>query len=119
MERVAVTRGEADAEARGGVLVEAALVQEPPGDHGVGGAELVGVELLGDPVRLDQAAALRPRRPVVADLAAVLVAQLDAVLVGQPLDGLAEGQAVDLHQEGDDVAALAAAEAVEEARGSG
>ena len=49
--------------------------------------------------------------------AALLVAQLDADPAGEPLDGLGEGQVVELAEEGDDVAAVAAAEAVEEALG--
>ena len=47
-----------------------------------------------------------PRGRSLADVA-LLAPQLHAVLVGQPLDGLGEGEPVDLHQEGDDVAALA------------
>ena len=46
---------------------------------------------------------------------ALLVAQLDAVLLGQALDGLAEAQPVHLHDELDDVAASSAAEAVVDA----
>ena len=45
---------------------------------------------------------------------AFLVAQLDAHAAGQVLDGLGEAQVVDLADERDDVAALAAPEAVEE-----
>ena len=64
----------------------------------------------GDPVGLDQPrplrAAARPGRP------ALLVAQLDAELLRQPLDGLGEPEPVDLHHELDDVAARPAAEAV-------
>src|SRR5690606_37829579 len=41
--------------------------------------------------------------------------QVDAVLVGEALDGLPEAEAVDLHQEGEDVPALLAAETVKEA----
>src|ERR671925_423461 len=48
----------------------------------------------------------RPRVP------ALLVPQGDPGLPGQPLDGLGEGQVLDLHDEGDGVAALLAAEAV-------
>ena len=54
-----------------------------------------------------------------ADRSAVGVAQLDPDPVGQPLDRLGERQVVDLLHEGDDVAALAAAEAVEEPAGRG
>ena len=48
---------------------------------------------------------------------ALLVAQLDADAAGQVLDRLGEAQVVDLPHERDDVAALAAAEAVEEPLG--
>ena len=116
-QRLAVARREADAERRGRGLVEAALGEELARDDGVGGRQLLGVELLGDLVRLDQPAARRSARPLGL-VVAVLATQLDAVLVGEPLDRLGEGEPVDLHQEGDDVAALLAAEAVEElARG--
>ena len=84
---------------------------------GFGRRQLVGVELLGDPVGLDQPLRCGPRgrssRTSPSSRRSV-----HAVLVGEPLDGLGEGEPVDLHQEGDDVAALAAAEAVPElARG--
>ena len=85
--------------------------EELPGDQGVRGRELLGVELLGDLVGLDQPLPRRALRPLLADVA-LLAPQLHAVLVGEPLDGLAEGEPVDLHQEADDVAALVAAEAV-------
>ena len=48
----------------------------------------------------------------VARTAALLVAQLHAELAGESLDGLGEGQVIELLHEGDDVATLAAAEAV-------
>ena len=51
------------------------------------------------------------RRPVRRAVV-VLVAQLVAEPAGEPLDGLGEAEVVDLLDEGDDVAALAAAEAV-------
>ena len=115
---VAVARREADPERVGRRLVEAALVQELTGRQRVGGGELPGVELLRHPVRLDQPTAGGPLGAVAADVA-VLAAQLDAVLVGEPLDRLDEAEPVDLHQERDDVAALLAAEAVEELTGRG
>ena len=111
---LAVARREADAELLGRVLVEAALAEELPrrqrrrawraARRRTPAATLCASSSRG---------ALRPAR-AVARRVALLVAQLDAVLVGQPLDGLGEAEPVDLHQEGDDVAALAAAEAVEE-----
>jgi hypothetical protein len=64
-------------------------------------------------VSLDQPAAGRSAR-AYGLVGTVLAAELDAELLGEPLDGLGEGEAVDLHHEGDDVAALPAAEAVEE-----
>jgi hypothetical protein len=56
-ERVPAARRVADAEALGRLLVEPALVEEGPCGKRVGRRELLGVELLGDPVRLEQ-----PRR---------------------------------------------------------
>ena len=66
-------------------------------------------------MRLDEAAAVAgltagSRRPLG-------VAQGDAVAAGELLDRLAEGEVVDLAQEADDVAALAAPEAVPGALG--
>ena len=52
---------------------------------------------------------------MVARLAAVFVVQLEADAGGHPLDGLLEGDVIHPLQEGEDVAALAAAEAVVEA----
>ena len=52
-------------------------------------------------------------------LAPLGVAQLYAVLVGEVLHGVGEAEPVVLHQEGDDVAALAATEAVEEVLATG
>src|SRR5205814_2820496 len=97
-------------------LVEAALPQELPSHHRVGRVERIGVELLGDLVRLDEASTLGTARAVRPSVA-LLAAQGDPDLVGEPLDGLAEAEPVDLHQEPEDVAALAAAEAVDESSG--
>jgi hypothetical protein len=109
---VPTSRREAQPELLGGVLVEAPLGQELPGLLRVRARELLGVVGLRDLVRLEHpwtqvALPLRGALP-----RALLVAELDGVLVGQPLDRLGEADAVDLHQEGDDVAALPAAEAV-------
>src|SRR6478672_11068449 len=76
-----------------------------------------GVELLRHPVRLDQPRALAERHTTRARPAALLVVQLDAELGGEPLDRLGEGEVLDLLHERDDVAALAAAEAVVAADG--
>ena len=86
-------------------LVEAALGEELPGGERVGRGQLAGVELLRLAVRLDQPLPGRALGAVLADVA-LLAPQLHAVLVGQPLDRLGEREPVDLHQEGDDVAAL-------------
>ena len=87
VERVAVARREPDAEALGSVLVEAALGEELPAGDPLRGTEPVDVELPRDLVRLDQPG---PQVGVAARLrgaVALGVAQLDAVLVGEPLDG--------------------------------
>ncbi len=104
----------------GGGAVEAALAQEVapgPGLGPPGVEEQRGVELLGHPVRLDQPRALAERHAALAGAATLLVAQLEAELGGEPLDGLGEGEVLDLLHERDDVAALAAAEAVVAADG--
>ena len=89
-QRLARAGREADAEAVGRLPVEAPLVEELPAGDRVGRlGELGGVELRGDPVRLDQPLALAalalPGRP-----AALGVAQLDPEPDGQPLDRLDE-----------------------------
>jgi hypothetical protein len=112
-QRVAVARREADPELLGGRLVEAPLTEELPRRQRLRGAERVGVELLGDLVRLDQAGPLRTPGALRSGVT-FLAAQRDPGLVGEPLDRLGEAEAVDLLQDGDDVAALRAPEAVEE-----
>jgi hypothetical protein len=69
------------------------------------------VELLRDPVRLDEPGPAPSSRGIVA-AATLLVAQHQPDLDGQPLDGLGEAQVLDLLQEREDVAALAAAVAL-------
>ena len=94
-------------------LVEAAVGDELASGRGLGRRrERLGVELPCQPVRLEQALALLGVAPRTAGLA-LLVAQLDAVLAGEPLHGLDEAEPLDLLHERDRVAALAAAEAVE------
>ena len=112
VQRPAVLGGVAHAEPLGGGAVEAAPVEHAAGLDGLGGGELGGEEVGGHLVGLHDAHPLsgRRRRAAVVD-----DAQLHAGPVGQGLDGLAEREVVDLLHEGDDVAALAAAEAVEQA----
>ena len=74
------------------------------------------VELLGHAVGLDEPGAASERLTVPGP-ATLLVGQLHAELLGEPLDGLAEAEVLDLLDERDDVAALAAAEAVPGADG--
>ena len=120
-QRLAAARGEADAERGRRVAVEPAVGEEAPALDGVAGAaQLLGVVLGGGAVRLDEALPL-------ADLVAaggaartgaavvVLVVQLVAQARGEQLDGLGEAEVVDVLHERDDVATLAAAEAVPEA----
>lgn len=111
-EVVPAGRAVADAEVGGRRLVEAALGKELPADLRLGTVQLLDIELGGGLVRLDQPDALAAL--VGGVVAALLVAQGDARLGGEPLDRLGEGEVVDLHHERDGVAALLAAEAVEE-----
>lgn len=102
----------ADTEVLGRRLVEAALGEELASDLGLGAVQLLDVELGGRLVRLDQP---DPLTALVGGVVpALLVPQGDAGLGGEPLDDLRERQVVDLLHEGDRVAALLAAEAVEE-----
>ncbi len=114
-EVVPAGRAVADPEVGGGVLVEAALGEERPADLGLGALQGTDVELGGGLVGLDQPDAFAAL--VGGVVAALLVAQGDARLGGEALDRLREGEVVDLHHEGDRVAALLAAEAVEQALG--
>src|ERR1035437_10146701 len=96
--------------------LETALGQERAGGFGAGRTQLLGVELGGGPVRVDQPAPLALL--LTRDVATLLVTQVDAGPAGQPLDRLDEAEPVDLLHELDRVAALGAAEAVEKpARG--
>jgi hypothetical protein len=89
----------------------AALGQEPPSSHRLRQrGELLGVELLGRAVRLEQPA---PTPHLLArPSAALVVLDGDARLVGQPLDRLGEREVVDALHERQHVAPLTAAEAV-------
>ena len=106
--------GEADAELLGRGLVEAAGVEELASRQGAGAGQLAGEVLRRLLVGLEDAQPQARLHPLPA---AVGVPQLDADAVGEELDGLAEADVVDLLDEGDHVAALAAAEAVVEAAG--
>ncbi len=113
-ERLSPARRESHAEDLGGGLVEAAVLDELATDLGVGRRlQRRGIERAGLAVRLEQAVALL--RVAAGTGVAVLVAERDAVLGGQPFDGLDEGQALDLHEELVDVAGRVAAEAAIEA----
>ncbi len=89
--------------------IEATFQQELAGQLTVRCGQLVGVELLRQPMCLHETGPLA----VLPDgrRAALLVAQLDSHVAGQPFDRLDEGQVIDLLHEPDDVAALPAAEA--------
>ncbi|MPM25025.1 hypothetical protein SDC9_71514 [bioreactor metagenome] len=108
----AILGGISHAEVLGGFPIETAAVDELAEDHRLRAGDLALIELrgrlIGGQHPLPQAR-LGGRAAVVAD------AQLDAGLVGQRLDGLGETQIVDLLEKGDDIATLAAAEAVVEA----
>ena len=95
----------------GRVGVEAALAEESAAHLGVGRAERSAEELGGGLVRGEQPGAVA----VVGRLAAVFVVQLEADAAREPFDRLGEGDVVHPLQEREDVAALAAAEAVVEA----
>ena len=110
--------GEADAEALQGVVVEPPRVQEAarPGGQRVGARQLGAEPVLGDAVGLQQAPAGAGLDAVAHGAVGLLVAQPHAGPPGQVLHGLGEGQVVDPLHEGDDVAALAAPEAVPQAQ---
>jgi hypothetical protein len=112
-EVVPALRAVADGEVLGGGLVEAALGEELAAGVRLGAdGELLHVVVGGDLVGLDQADALAAL--IGGVVPALLVPQRDAGLGGQTLDRLREREVVDLHHERDGVAALLAAEAVEE-----
>ncbi len=101
----------ADREMFGGGPIESALVEELSPGQRVGAGQLFGEVLRGRGVRLQNLGTQPPR--FGARTGPVGVPQLDADPVGQLLDGLGEGEIVDLLQEGDHVPpALAAPEAV-------
>src|SRR5690606_4860500 len=109
LERVERLRGVADPEALGGRLIETAAAQEVAGGLRGRLSELGPEVLLGGGVRREQA---RPVAVVDGGGAPVLVVQLDADPRRHALDGLLEAHMVHALQEGEDVAVLAAAEAV-------
>ncbi len=81
-QRVPALRGEADAELRGRVLVEAAPAEELLAGRGPGGGELFEEEFRGGLVRVEQALAAAHLFAARAG-AAVLVVQLEADARGQ------------------------------------
>ena len=109
-QRLPRLRRVADAEPLGVGELETALGQEGTRRRGIGSAQPFGIKFGGGPVRVDQPAPLALF--LTWDVAALLVAEVDAGPAGQPLDGLDEAELVDLLHELDRVAALGAAEAV-------
>ena len=109
-ELVPAVRGVPAAEVRSGGQVEAAVGQEGLRGTGLLGEQLGGIELGGGLVRRQQprpGAALGPGgTPALHDR------QRDVGPFGQSLHGFHEGQVLEFLQEGEDVAALVAAEAV-------
>ena len=115
-QRVPAGGGVADAEAGGLLRTEGASAQEAAAGLRGGGGQLLAEPGLGQAVGLQEPLAGAGLDAVGDRAAALLVAQLDADPTGQVLHGLGEGQVVDLLDEGDDVPALAAAEAVPQAQ---
>jgi hypothetical protein len=112
---VVAARRETDAELRGARPVEAALPQESPTGARVDARHVgqhLAIELLRHPMRVEQSLTTARADVVASARPTVLVAQFHAELAGQSLDGLGEGQVLGLLDEGDDVAALTASEAV-------
>ena len=101
----------ADAEVRGGMAVEAPGREEVPPRLGLRGGELLAEPGLGQTVGVHEALTGTRLHPA-PHRATLLVAQLDSGAVGEVLDRLGETEVVDLLDEGDDITALAAAEAV-------
>ena len=101
----------ADAEVRGGMAVEAPGREEVPPRLCLRGGELLAEPGLGQAVGVHEALPSARLDPA-PHRAALLVAQLDPGAVSEVLDGLGESEVVDLLDEGDDVTALTAAEAV-------
>jgi hypothetical protein len=111
-QRVPGPRGEPDAELPRGSRVESSLGQELTSRGGLMGlGEQAGVELGGGDVRGHQPGPSTLR--TVRNRAALLVTQRYPGPARQPLDRLGEAEVVGLHDEVDDVATHAAAEAVE------
>src|ERR1022692_854153 len=112
-----VVGGVADAEPLGVGDLESARGEELASWRGTGGQELLRIKLGRRPVRFEQPA---PLRLLLAwNMAALLVAQLDAAPGRQPLHRLGEAESVDLADERDDVTALGAGEAVPQAASRG
>jgi len=116
---VPVARGVADPEALRGLPVEAPLGQEPASGDRVRASELLSVVVGGDPVGVEHAAALLTAGTGPGAGRRVVVGEGQPDLLGQPFDGLGEREVLHPLEEGDDVSALAAAEAVPEPPGRG
>ena len=101
----------ADAEVCGGMAVETPGREEVPPRLCLRGGELLTEPGLGQAVGVHEALPSARLDPAPYRTA-LLVAQLDPGAVGEVLDGLGESEVVDLLDEGDDVTALTAAEAV-------
>src|SRR5215468_5169315 len=97
--------------------LKAALGEEVPRRSRDGSVQPVGVELCGRLVRGKQPTPLAVL--MAGYVTALLIGQLDAGPGGEMLDGLGEGEVVDLLHEPDDVAAIGAGEAVPQATGRG
>src|SRR5699024_10147690 len=108
--------GVADAEALGGGPVEPPAGEELPGGLRLRAGQLGGEVLGSHPVRVQQPLPAAGLVRGTARTAVGLVPQLHPGLGGERLHRLGEGEVVDLLHEGDDVAALAAAEAVPQAQ---
>src|SRR5699024_4674144 len=108
--------GIADAELFGCGAVEAPLGEELPGLLGFGGGQLLLEVLGGSPVSIQEALAAAHVGTTAVASPVVFVAQLHPGLPREGLDRFGEAEVVDLLHEGDDVAALAATEAVPQAQ---
>ena len=110
-ERVPALGSVAALEVVNDLLGEAAVEEEISSRRGLGGFELLAVEVVGCLVRLDKALA-QAWLFLAGGGGATLIGDLVADLLGDGLDGLGESELFHLHEEVKDVAALARGEAV-------